>query len=120
MKSQFVYKLLGHVTKAAIIEVFPDHQKTTALAASICLQHCEGPKFLPSPRLPYSPVPFPSLFSPPLPLEVGSLNPARGSGGALVHFQGEGTLLVAFKMHGLKRQKRPFFTLARLLWGSKP
>jgi len=31
-----------------------------------------------------------------------------GSGGApkiLVHFQGEGTLLVAFKMHGLKHQK---------------
>jgi len=38
----------------------------------------------------------------------------------LVHFQCEGTLLVAFKMHGLKHQKRPFFTLARLLWGSKP
>ena len=33
--------------------------------ASTCLQHCEGPKSLPSP---------------PLPLEVGPLNPARGSG----------------------------------------
>jgi len=28
----------------------------------------------------------------------------------LAHFQGEGTLLVVFKMHGLKHQKRPFFT----------
>jgi len=31
----------------------------------------------------------------------------------LVHFQGEGTLLVVFKMDGLKHQKtskRPFFT----------
>jgi len=38
--------------------------------ASICLQHCEGPKSLPSPP----------LFSSPLPLEVGLLNPARGLG----------------------------------------
>jgi len=37
----------------------------------------------------------------------------------LVHFQGEGTLLVALKMNGLKHQKTAFliyyFTLARLL-----
>jgi len=26
----------------------------------------------------------------------------------LVHFQGEGTLLVVFKMHGLKHQKMAF------------
>ena len=37
---------------------------------------------LPS-RLPFSPLLPPPLPSPPLPLEVGPLNPARGSGGAL-------------------------------------
>ena len=44
----------------------------------------------PSPSLPSLPSPLPSfpllsppLPSPPLPLEVGPLNPARGSGGAL-------------------------------------
>ena len=33
--------------------------------------------------LPYPTLPFPALPSPPLPLEVGPLNPARGSGEAL-------------------------------------
>ena len=39
----------------------------------------------PFPFLPHLPFPFlsPSLPSPPLPLEVGPLNPARESGGAL-------------------------------------
>ena len=81
---------------------------------------------LPSPLLSsYSP-PFPSPPFPP-PLRNSSLNPARGSGercklpqatvwsGAkpqlptiLVHFDGEGTLLVAFKMYGFKQQKTAF------------
>ena len=40
------------------------------------------PSFPPLP-LPSSPLLSPPLPSPPLPLEVGPLNPARGSGGAL-------------------------------------
>jgi len=60
------------------------------------------------------PFPSPPLSSLPLPLEVGPLNPAKlpqwQAPMILVHFQDEGTLLVAFKMHCLKHQKRPFFT----------
>ena len=37
----------------------------------------------PFPPLPSPPFPFLSLPFPPVPLEVGPLNPARGSGGAL-------------------------------------
>ena len=69
------------------------------------------------------PLPSPPLSSPPfpsLPLEVSPLNPAMGSGERcklpqwglgrtiLVHFRGKGTLLVVFKMHGLKHQKTAF------------
>jgi len=92
----------------------------TSAGASICLQ---------SPSLP--PTLLPSL---PLPLEVGPLNPVKGSGGALwapqwglgwkpqpptilVHVQGEGTLLVA--QYNLTSNYR-FCSVARLLWGSKP
>ena len=39
---------------------------------------------LPSPPLPSLPTLPPPLPSPPLPLEVGPVNPARGSGGALL------------------------------------
>jgi len=88
--------------------------------ASICLQHCEGPKSLPSPPVTSPFLLFPCLpLSPfPFPLEVAFLNPARGSGkrcklpqwglAILVHFEGEGTLLVVFKMHGCKQQKTAF------------
>ena len=50
---------------------------------------CRGggtPEHLPSPPLPFPPLPFRSFASSPLLflfLEVGPLNPARGSGGAL-------------------------------------
>ena len=58
--------------------------------ASLTLGERPFPSLLPgSPPLP--PLPSPSLFtlplpppSPPFPLEVGPLNPARGSGGALL------------------------------------
>jgi len=33
----------------------------------------------------------------------------------LVHFQGEGTLLVAFKMHGLKNQKTAFLYVSQII-----
>jgi len=40
--------------------------------------------FSPLPSLTFPSPPYPSPSSPPLPLEVGLLNPARGSGGALL------------------------------------
>ena len=33
----------------------------------------------------------------------------------LVHFQGEGTLLVAFKMHSLKHQKTTFLYVSQII-----
>jgi len=46
------------------------------------LEEHPSPPF-PSPTLSLPPLPFPPLLSLPLPLEVGPLNPARGSVGAL-------------------------------------
>ena len=78
-----------------------------------------------SPPLLSSPLP-----SPPLPLEVGPLNQAGVWGSAVsspsgvwakpqpasiwVHFQGEGTLLMAFKMHDLKHQKSAFLYVSQI------
>jgi len=81
-----------HYYAASLITVTQKY--TVYSGASIRLQHCEGPKSLPS-SLPLS-----SLYFPP-PLRSRLLNPARGSGAKpqpptiLVHFLGEGTLVVA-------------------------
>ena len=94
--------------------------------ASICLQHCESPTSLP---------PLPLLPSLPLPLEVGPLNPARGSEGALwappvgsgakpqlptilMHFKGEGTWHSVLQYN--LTSDYIFCNVARLLWGSGP
>ena len=81
--------------------------------------------------------PFPRF---PFPLKSRPLNPARGPGECckptiVVHFEGEGTQLEAFKMHGFKQQKTYFpyifmkkfltanycfHSVVTLLWGSKP
>jgi len=85
--------------------------------ASICFQHCEGPKslrYLPpllssySPSFPSSPFPLPLEVVPLIQLgsAVSSHSGVRSE--ILVHFEGEETLLVAFKMHGFKQLKTAF------------
>jgi len=72
-----VCKTLPHISWSELVDLNQSSftypclgRHPTVPGVSICLQHCEGPKSLPSLPVPY----------PPLPLEVGTLNPARGSG----------------------------------------
>jgi len=59
----------------------------TRVVASICFQHCEGPRSLPSPLLSSYSAPFPSsLF--PLPLEVAPLIQLWGLGSTVSSHSG--------------------------------
>ena len=72
--------LFGQV--AGLSDFTPAHQ---ALRCEINLSQTRSSGFGIGPAIPFLPSLSPSfpLSSPPLPLEVGPLNPARGSGGAL-------------------------------------
>ena len=73
-KSEFERRLNRHLTQSRL-------QVKGCTAERYCVQG-----WIPNQNLtgtPSPPLPFPSFPFPPLPLEVGPLNPARGSGGAL-------------------------------------